>query len=174
MSASAEEQELLRRTASGDERAFTVLYRRYQQTVFRFAYLMTGMRSVADDITQEVFLVLMLEAGRFDSQRATLAAFLRGVARNHVLRHLRKDRRYAALTDDEAVDQASDWALDSAGLRRAVLALPEHYREAVILCDFEELTQEQAATILNIRPGTVASRLHRAHRILAERLGVKL
>jgi RNA polymerase sigma-70 factor (ECF subfamily) len=168
MGASAEEEDLLNRTAQGDEKAFTTLFLRHQQSIYRFAYLMTGAAATAEDITQEVFIVLMREAGRVDPKRGPLAAYLRGVARNHVLRHLRLNQRYVAL-DHEPAEPKAEHCLDSVRVRRAVLALPEHYREAVILCDFEGLKQEEAAGVLGIPPGTVASRLHRAHQILAER-----
>jgi RNA polymerase sigma-70 factor (ECF subfamily) len=168
MGGNEEERELLTRTAKGDEQAFTTLFRRHQQSIYRFAYLMTGAAATADDITQEVFIVLMREAHRIDADRGQLLPYLQGVARNQVLRHLRNNQRFLAL-DEEPSESNTDLWLESVRVRRAVLALPEHYREAVILCDFEGLKQEEAARVLDIPPGTVASRLHRAHQILAER-----
>ena len=68
-------------------------------------------------------------------------------------------------SDSELIDcLSSSEALDS--LRRALLALPEPYREVVALCDLEEMTYAEAATILECSAGTIASRLHRAHNIL--------
>jgi RNA polymerase sigma-70 factor (ECF subfamily) len=169
MTAREDERELLAGTAKGDEHAFTTLYRRHHQSIYRFAYLMTGAPAAADDVTQEVFLVLMREAHRIDPDRGPLIAFLQGVARNHVLRYLRQNQRYIAL-DHELVDSNPDRRVEASLVRRAVLALPARYREAVILCDFEGLKQEEAARVLGVPPGTIASRLHRAHGILARRL----
>ncbi len=166
------EHDLITRTARGDEQAFTTPYRRYQQTIYRFAYLMTGSAGTAEDITQDVFLMLMRDAAHFDPQRGTLIAFLRGVARNHVSRHLERSRRYAEL-EDEAIQPAAERSVDHARIREAVLALPPHYREAVVLCDFEGLKYDEAAGVLNVAPGTVASRLNRGHQMLAERFGVR-
>lgn len=168
MDGTEEERELLARTAKGDERAFTTLFRRHSQRIYRFAYLMTGASAAADDVTQEVFIVLMKEAHRIDPDRSSVAAFLQGVARNHVLRYLRQNRR---CTPVEQVGEESnlDRHMDSLRVRRAVLALPARYREAVILCDFEGFKQEEAARVLGIPPGTVASRLHRAHSLLSRK-----
>ena len=113
MGASAEERELLTRTAKGDEQAFTTLFRRHHQSIYRFAYLMTGAAATADDITQEVFIVLMREAHLINPDRGTLVAYLQGVARNHVLRHLRHNQRYIAL-DHEPAESNADRCLDSA------------------------------------------------------------
>ena len=55
-------------------------------------------------------------------------------------------------------------------VRRAVLSLPPHYREMVVLCDLHEMSYAQAATIVGCRVGTVRSRLHRARSILLDRL----
>ena len=67
-----------------------------------------------------------------------------------------------------AMSKVTDLLLDS--LRRALLALPELYREVVVLCDLEEMTYADAAAVLECSAGTIASRLHRAHNILRARL----
>ena len=85
------DEELLRRMAGGDEEAFTALYRR-QAAVSRFALQMSGSETVAEEVTQEVFLALIREPRRYDARRGTLAAWLYGVARNHVLRQLERGR----------------------------------------------------------------------------------
>ncbi|MCI0420159.1 MAG: RNA polymerase sigma factor, partial [Acidobacteria bacterium] len=61
------DDELLRLTRAGDESAFAALYRRYQGPIYRFSLQMSGNESVADDVTQEVFLALTRESFRFDS-----------------------------------------------------------------------------------------------------------
>jgi RNA polymerase sigma-70 factor (ECF subfamily) len=66
----------------------------------------------------------------------------------------------ADLTRDEMVE----------AVRRAVLALPAHYREVVLLCYLHELSYAEAADVIGCELGTVRSRLHRARALLAERL----
>jgi RNA polymerase sigma-70 factor, ECF subfamily len=177
--------ELLRLMIAGDEQSFTLLYRRHQASVYRFALLMSGSVSVAEEVTQEVFLTLMREPRRYDATRATLAAYLCGVARNHVRRSLERERPYVPLIEESEVDDSLTLApLISADdplgnctrnelirvVRQAVLALPTRYREAVVLCDFQEMSYAEAAIALDCAIGTVNSRLHRGHALLLRKL----
>src|SRR5271156_236201 len=95
---------LLRRVIAGDEDAFTLLYRRRHPAIFRFALHMCGNAAVAEDVTQEVFMTLIRDGKRFDPARGTLAAFLFGVARNHLRKRWEQDRHSAPLLlDDDAL-----------------------------------------------------------------------
>src|SRR5258708_8785705 len=91
--------DLLQRVLAGDEESFTALYRRRQGSVYRFALQMSGRSSVAEEVTQEVFLAMIREAGRFDPGRGSLMAYLYGIARNHVLRCLERDRFYVSMPE---------------------------------------------------------------------------
>lgn len=94
---------LLRRMIAGDEDAFTVLYRRKHPAIYRFALHMSGNCSVAEDVTQEVFMTLIRDAKRFDPARGTLGGFLFGIARNHLRRRWELERNSVPLpeTSDE-------------------------------------------------------------------------
>src|SRR4029450_5634833 len=74
--------ELLRRAAEGERQAFELVYRRYQQGVYRFARAMTGRPDAAEDVTQEVFIALIKELPRYDPARAAFTTYLYGIARN--------------------------------------------------------------------------------------------
>jgi RNA polymerase sigma-70 factor, ECF subfamily len=172
--------DLLRLLTGGDEGAFLEFYRRNQGAVYRFALQMSGKTEIAEEVTQEVFLVVMKAAQRYDSQRGSVAAFLYGIARNFVLRALERERHYFIALDDsgakEAVAEQQDILGDLAHnerletLRRAVLALPPVYREVVVLCDLHERDYADAASALGCAIGTVRSRLHRARALLAEKM----
>src|SRR5919205_118047 len=95
------DEDLLRLAVAGDEAAFTALYRRRQQGVYRFALQMSGSRSVAEDVTQEVFLELVRDGGRFDPERGRLLAFLFGIARNHVLRRIERERVFIQIAEGD-------------------------------------------------------------------------
>jgi RNA polymerase sigma-70 factor (ECF subfamily) len=178
------DSELLQSMLAGDEEALAALYRRRQRGVYRFAFQMCGSRAVAEDVTQEVFMTLIRDGHRFDSARGSLNAFLLGVARNHVLRRLRRERFYVAMEEDSEGDtKDSQISLTDAGpledltrteriesVRKAVLALPEKYREVVVLCELEEMNYGEAAEILECAIGTVRSRLHRGRALLSEKL----
>jgi RNA polymerase sigma-70 factor (ECF subfamily) len=127
----------------------------------------------------------MRDAGRYDSARATVVAWLCGIARNHVRRRLDRDRRlrqFAEPEDDDAqfhedlvaIDQDPLGDLTRAErieeLRRAILTLPIAYREALVLCDLHELSYVDAANALGCALGTVRSRLHRGRALLAKKL----
>jgi RNA polymerase sigma-70 factor (ECF subfamily) len=170
---------------AGDEMAFTALYRRRSAGVYRFALQMSGSEAIAEDVTQEVFLALMSDATRFDSSRGSLSSYLYGIARNHVLRRLERDRPFVQIADDGGEGgepQTEHWVSTDnphddlqrnemiGRLRQAVLALPEHYREVVVLCDLHEMSYVEAASALGCAIGTVRSRLHRARALLLGKL----
>lgn len=174
------DDELLRRMASGCEDSFVALYRRESPRVYRFILRMCGSVETADEVTQEVFLLLLHRPSSFDPRKGQLPAWLLGVARNCALRVIERDSRYIAVEDDQLESASGENTLDDLAhcesvesLRAAVLALPPHYREAVVLCDLEELSYEQAAVALQCAVGTIRSRLHRARAILHEKLKVK-
>lgn len=179
--------ELLQLIVAGSEDAFVTLYRRHANRVYRFALQMSGSATIAEDVTQEVFMVLMREAVRYDAARATLSTYLYGVTRNHVLRYLGRDRCQSQFDDDAADDDAAggseeelivrdDPLSDLARremierVRAAVLALPARYREVVVLCDLHEMSYGEAAAVLDCAVGTIRSRLHRGRALLVEKL----
>lgn len=178
------DSDLLERAATGDEDSFTALYRRRQAGIYRFALHMSGRPSVAEEVTQEVFLALLREAGRFDAQRGSVVSYLYGIARNQVLRFLDRDRNYVAIAE-EPERNGEQWTTseDTLGrltrgetiesVRRAVLSLPATFREVVVLCDLHEMGYAEAAVAIGCAVGTVRSRLHRARGMLLERLKPK-
>ena len=182
------DEELLARAAAGDADAFAALYRRRQAGIYRFALQMCGSEGIAEDVTQEVFMTLVRESQMFDPARGTLSAYLYGVARNQVLRRLEKEKHFVAMPDEMTEDGsisigashpvAADDPLAELTrselietVRGAVLALPAHYREVVVLCELHEMSYAEAASALGCAVGTVRSRLHRARALLVERLG---
>ena len=179
------DDELLRLMLAGDENAFVTLYRRRQGGIYRFALQMSGSEAIAEDVTQEVFMVLMNEAGNYDPAKGSLSAYLYGVARNHVLRSLSRDRSFVSIGesyeeegelmheqliahDDPLGDLTRNEMIES--VRQAVMALPPHYREVVVLCDLHEMSYAEAAQVLSCAVGTIRSRLHRARALLIEKL----
>jgi len=175
--------DLLRLMTAGDEDAFGELYRRRQGGVYRFALQMSGSPAVAEDVTQEAFIVLMRTAERYDAERGSVAAYLYGIARNYVLRRLEQDRLFVPLADsadegptpsamiadgDPLGDLTRSEMIQS--LRESVLALPAHYREVVVLCELHEMSYIEAANVVGCAVGTVRSRLHRARALLVEKL----
>ena len=175
------DEALLARVAAGDAEALAALFRRRQQNVYRFALHLTGSPSVADDVTQDVFVAVIRDAGRFEPGRATVPAWLCGIARNYVRRRLAVDRGTASIESEDGLEAA----LPAAGpdplqdltsveaieaLRRAVLSLPLRYREVIVLCDLQELSYADVAAALDCPVGTVRSRLSRGRALLTAKM----
>jgi RNA polymerase sigma-70 factor, ECF subfamily len=175
------DEQLLAQALAGDEEAFTALYRRRQGPIFRFALHMSGCTHIAEEVTQEVFIFLLQRGADFDPARGVLGAYMFGIARNYVRRALERSYSENALSssvEDEApalmteCDPTEGIARrqTSTAVWKAVLSLPEHYREVVVLCDLQELSYAQAAEAMGCAIGTIRSRLHRAHDMLGKKL----
>ena len=171
---------LLSGAAAGDLEAFGALYRRHHQRVYRFARAMTGSIDAAEDITQEVFVVLLTDAGRFDPARAAFTTYVYGIVRNMSRQRARRERPGPSvedvMRDGRDVDSDADPARDVEGaqlagaVRRALLTLPSRYRELIVLCDLHDLSYEEAAVVVRASVGAVRSRLHKGRQLLRLRL----
>jgi RNA polymerase sigma-70 factor (ECF subfamily) len=169
------DHELVERFRGGDRDAFAALYRAHFGGVFRFALYMTGDRGRAGELTQDVFVWLVHHPGEFDPQRGGLGPFLAGVARKFFHRLERREQRWLPLAEAAALSRDSDLVAglereqEAARLRRTIAGLPEAYREAVVLCDLEGMSYEEAAAVMECAVGTVRSRLHRGRELLGRK-----
>jgi RNA polymerase sigma-70 factor, ECF subfamily len=175
---------LLQMATAGEEAAFVALYRRWQGCLYRYSLRLSGSKSIAEDVTQEVFLALMEGGTGFDPARGSFSSYAYAIARNHVLRRLSRERFFAPAADEEKDLQdlhefrkiqpdplgnlTRQETIDS--LHKAVAALPLRYREVVVLCELQELSYAESAQVIGCPEGTIRSRLHRARRLLLERL----
>jgi len=186
--------DLLRRLAAGDEAAFLLFYQRYQPGLFRYALHMSARPEVAADVVQETFMTLLRQAGKFDAARGAPAAFLYGIARNHLRRAQQRESAFLPLEDFEvggrngngngngrplpaggagyehAIEEALEREEAIRMLRAAVASLPLHYREVVALCDLDGKSYDEAAALLECPVGTIRSRLNRARDLLLEKM----
>jgi RNA polymerase sigma-70 factor (ECF subfamily) len=168
--------------ALGDAQAFAELFRRHRAQVYRFVLHMSASPSMADDVTQDVFVQLMLDAARFDAERGSVGPWLFGFARNMLRRRFEREPAFQPLVDEETgrdiepIATAEDTLGDLTRaerieiLRRAILTLPLRYREPVVLCDLHEVSYVDAAAAIGCAVGTVRSRLHRGRALLAAKM----
>jgi len=178
---------LLGRAGKGDEEAFTLLYRRHQAALYRLALRMSGNAWAAEEIVQDVFMTLMRDPKKYDPARGTLGGFLYGVTRNRVLKHLeRSPHREVPLEEKNengtgpgiVLVDATTPAIQAEKRERieqvwaAVLDLRSEFREAVVLCELEERSYEEAAQMIGCPIGTIRSRLHRGRALLMARLEI--
>jgi len=166
--------DLLKLARAGQQEAFSRLYRERSDAVYRFALHMSGNPAVAEEVLQETFLALIRDSAGYDSKRGTLASYIFGIARNRVRKYVALDREFGEpdhetpgdtdlltnLTRRETIDM----------VRQAVLNLPGVYREAIVLCELQELSYEDASEVLGCPIGTVRSRLHRGRAMLLAKL----
>lgn len=157
--------------------AFSVLYRRHQGALYRFAMLRVGSADSAADIVQEIFLALMTGKLNFDPARGALQSFLFGVARNLALKRESARAKFISVSDfdtadDDAIFGEADFAQQPAErlladeraeiVRQALLKLTPHYRDVLILYEMHDCSYVDIAQICDIDIGTVRSRLSRA------------
>jgi RNA polymerase sigma factor (sigma-70 family) len=178
---SLDESELVERAKRGDVSAYEQIVERYQEPVFRAAYLVTRSAADAQEAAQDAFVKAYAALGRFRSG-SPLRPWLLRIAVNESRNRLRAAGRREALAlraaaerRSEGADPSPETALLAAERRRALLAAIEDLREEdrlVISCRFFlDLSERETAEVLGWRQGTVKSRLSRALERLRASLG---
>lgn len=173
---------LAQRAADGDIQAFEELFRKHRRRVYGLCLRMTQDVSEAEDVTQEVFVLLFRKIGGFRGE-ANFTTWLHRLTVNQVLMRFRKNksRREDALDEEElrpheSVRPASPKAaqlIDRITLESAIAKLPPGYRAAFILHDVEGYEHEEVARILGCAVGTSKSQLHKARTKLRKLLAAR-
>ena len=167
--------ELIERCRNGDRAAFHALYQAYKDKVYSISlYFFHGNEAAASDATQQVFVKLITGIGRFRGDSA-FSTWLYRMVTNTCLDHARAAaRREAPMTHDAIQPMSLEQDIarsEVAGKVQAALSsLPPKLRMPVLLRYFEDLSYNEMAAALNCSAGTVASRLHQGHKLLAEKL----
>jgi RNA polymerase sigma-70 factor, ECF subfamily len=154
------------------EADFRSIFREHKDTVYRFAWRMTGSIEAAEDVTQDCFVALWRAPERHDYERGPLRPFLLGIARNIILKRWRNEHRWESLEEDTSTSEPLDAErFEIAELvGRAVGLLPPLQREVLVLSEYEGMTLEEIARTVGAEVGTVKSRLHRARENLRRML----
>jgi RNA polymerase sigma-70 factor (ECF subfamily) len=159
---------VIRKAQRGDERAFTLIVRTYEAPVFNYVLRMVGNRTLAEDLTQDVFL-RVFQGIRGYSLRARFTTWLFQVAKNRVVDELRSvERRPRSLMtiDDaprlEVVDAPIELSEAIAVLWRTVGALSPDLKEALLLRDIAGLSYNEIADALDVTLATVKWRIFKA------------
>ncbi len=178
----ASDAALAARLACGEAAALDPLYRRHKGLVYGFSLLWSGSAATAADVTQDVFVHLLTRAGDYDAARGPLTPWLLGIARNFVRR---RTGTVEALPLDPDGDAPAPGAIEGStpesaliaradleALRRAIAALPPHYRDVLVLVELAERSYAEVAAICGLELNTVRSRLFRARALLARWLAI--
>jgi RNA polymerase sigma-70 factor (ECF subfamily) len=185
--ADARDRADMERLAAGHDAALNDLMERHATPVFHFLCRMVGNEDDANDLAQETFVRVFRARASFRTGEK-FSTWLFTIAANLARNHFRWRSRHPTVSLDAETGEteqtlsstlpANDPAPNESALtteraeavRAAVGKLPEDLREAIVLCEWEELSAAEAAAILEATPKAVESRLYRARQILRERL----
>lgn len=178
--------DLIRRCLAHDQSAYKALLDKYRRQVLSLVWRMVNNREEAQDLAQEAFIRAFRSLGTFDTTRS-FPAWLFRITTNLCVDYYRRKKlstvslvQSAGQDHDERVldlespDRGPDEELaDKEGLARLevmVKALPAPYRIVILLRHQSDLSYEEIAEALNLPLGTVKARIHRAHRMLKEKM----
>lgn len=166
---------LVRRAQNDDRAAFDALYTLHVGRVYAVCLRMSASRTEAERLTQDVFVRVWQRLKTFRGDSA-FASWLYRLAVNVVLEdgrsNRRRESRIAVLPDPEVLDRRSTTTRDDdrMDLERAIASLPPGARQALVLHDIEGYKHEEIARMTGSAVGSVKAQLHRARRLLRERL----
>ena len=176
MSEPQTDRRIIEACQQGDRQAFHALFDAYKDRVYSFAlHFLGGDTASAEDVTQEVFLRLFTRIGQYRNE-SEFATWLRRVVANVCIDEQRRRRRFLPCSEDHLAQrlQSPEQDIQRAEVARAVQAaladLNPDMRATVLLKHFDDLSYDEIATALRCSKGTIASRLHRCHKILARKL----
>jgi RNA polymerase sigma-70 factor (ECF subfamily) len=173
------DERLLADAAAGDPTAFPILYERYRDPIFKFAYRLLGSVEAAEDVAHDCFLSLIKDPGRFDKNKASLRTYIYAAARNLAVKRYHSFGRETAideLTNEPAVDDRHEPMARVLGdemaseVARAIASLPPLQREALVLFEYDELSLAEIGEVVGADPNAVKARLFRAREAMRIRL----
>jgi RNA polymerase sigma-70 factor, ECF subfamily len=171
-----EEEQLLRRLATGDMESFGVIYDRYSRSVYSLAWKMLGDAQAAQEVTQEVFEAIWRSAKAYVAGRGSARAWILAMAHHKSVDAMRRQRVRASEPLSEAhPDEADVVALamgrvEGAAVRAALTTLSEAQRAVVVLAYYGGYTQQEIARRLGVPLGTVKTRIRDGLQRLRDRL----
>jgi len=174
------DDELMQAVCNGDRSAYQAIVKQHLNAISHYAFRMLGNRKDTEDICQEAFLKLWMNAGKWDAKKANVSTWLHRITHNLCIDYLRKNSRVQTqdMNEEYQLSQAvgSDaGTLDDseplrdfrlAKLKKAISELPEGQRSAVTLCHFQAFSNKEAAVIMGVSVSAMESLLARAKRSL--------
>ena len=163
---------LMRRVQQGDESAFSMLVQRHTQSIHAFIYRLCGNRGDAEDITQETFLRLWQRSSQWTPDTVRFTTWIHQIARNLCIDQFRREqslKRTSSHENTEFADSTIESIEEDAkrqAMRDEIGTLPERQRTAIVLCQVQGWTQQDAAKVLDTSVDGVQALIGRARRTL--------
>jgi RNA polymerase sigma-70 factor (ECF subfamily) len=170
------DQDLLQLLSKGSQPSYTVIYDRYSELLFRHAYNMLEDRAEAEDVIQEVFLMLWTKRAEMTNARS-LSAYLYSSVRNRILNHLSHQKvidKYLRALPETTTGYTTDERLRekelAAIIEKELAAMPPKMREIFLLSRDQQLSHKSIGEALNISDKTVKQQVYKAVKLLKGRV----
>lgn len=170
------DEELMAAVCNGDQSAYQTIVRQHLKPISHYAFRILGNRKDTEDIAQEVFLKLWINAASWNPKKAKLTTWLHRITHNLCIDYLRKHGNTKTEEDIELPDQEDQKKYQQSGtieqeeqteeLNKAISLLPENQRSALMLCHFAGFSNKEAAAIMNVSVKALESSIARARRSL--------
>ncbi len=167
---------LMQRVQQRDEAAFSILVQRHTRSIHAFIYRLCGNRNDAEDLSQETFLRLWQRAANWTPDTVRFTTWLHQIARNLCIDQFRREQSHKRTSNQEniATEDSTIDSLEADAQRQATFdafrKLPERQRTAVVLCQVQGWTQQDAAKVLDTTVDGVQALISRGRRTLRDGL----
>ncbi len=169
-------KELTLKAKKGDTQAFGELYQIFLGRIYRFIFYLIYDEAQAEDLTQNTFLKAWKNLANFSFEKGTFQAYLYAIARNSVIDSQRKKKEFSLesgageILSDENPEREYQVEEETLELKRALGFLSKSDRQLVLFRFFEDLSYAEIAEILGEKEGTARVKVHRALKVLKEKL----
>jgi RNA polymerase sigma-70 factor, ECF subfamily len=170
------DEELMQAVCNGNQSAYQELVKQHLKSISHYAFRMLGNPKDTEDITQETFLKLWINAKRWQPEKAKLSTWLHRITHNLCIDYLRKngstqtqDFSVAEREDESRKNDLQDAISENAEFARldaAIKKLPENQRSALMLCHYAGFSNKEAAAIMNVSVKALESAIARARHSL--------
>ena len=175
------DEELMLAVCDGDQSAYQILVKRHLNAISHYAFRLLGNNKDTEDISQEVFLKLWINAEKWQPEKSKLTTWLHRITHNLCIDFLRKHgntnieeepSKFIDEKDNESgIDNNNDSDHQTRILNAAISELPENQRSALMLCHYAGFSNKEAAAIMNLSVKALESNIARARRNLRTKLG---
>ena len=178
------DEELMRAVCNGEQFAYQTIVKQHLTSISHYAFRILGNQKDSEDITQETFLKLWINAEKWQPEKAKLSTWLHRIAHNLCIDYLRKHGSIQTLENieegEDSIENLRDWqesheisetrTRQDQILKNAINNLPENQRSALALCHYSGFSHKDAAAIMNVSVKALESAITRAKRSLRKQL----